>query len=53
MPTRKRMMRDEALPQVKAQKMEHPKHSTNFSKRRNERFSVAGAKAFAPKTPKA
>ena len=42
MPTRKRMIRDEALPQVRAQKKEHAKHSDHFSKKRNERFSVLG-----------
>jgi hypothetical protein len=42
MATRKRMIREEALPQVKAQKKEHAKHSDHFSKKRNERFSVLG-----------
>ncbi len=45
MPTRKRNMRDEALPQVRAQKLEHAKHSDHFSKKRNERFSVQGTRA--------
>ena len=44
MPTRKRMIRDEALPQVRAQKKEHAKHSDHLSaeQKRNERFSVLG-----------
>lgn len=45
MPTRKRVIRDEPLPQVRAQKLEHAKHSDNFSKRRNERFSVQAVRA--------
>ena len=39
---RKGTTRDEAIPQVKAQKLEHPKHSAKFSKKRNERFSIQG-----------
>ena len=42
MSTRKPNIRDEALPQVQAQKKEHAKHSDHFSKKRNERFSVLG-----------
>lgn len=43
MPRRKRLIRDEALPEIRAQKKEHPKHSENFSKKRNKRFTVQGA----------
>ena len=45
MATRKRMIRDEAIPQVRAQKLEHAKHSDHFSKKRNERFSVQALRA--------
>lgn len=50
MPLRKRMIKDEAIPQVKAQQIQHPKHSERFSKKRNERFSVQAVRT--PKSPK-
>lgn len=43
MATRKRTVRQEPLPQVKAQKKEHAKHSDHFSKKRDERLSVLGS----------
>lgn len=49
---RKRMNRDEAIPQVKAQKLEHPKHSENFSKKRNERFSIQAVSTKGTKPDK-
>ena len=50
MPTRKGLVREQALPQLRAGKLDHTKHSRNFSKKRNERFSVEGARA--PKAQK-
>jgi hypothetical protein len=51
MPTRKRLIRDEAIPQIRAQKLDHAKHSEHFSKKRNERFSLQGSQAPRPKKP--
>jgi len=45
MPLRKRLMRDEPLPQVTALKQGHTKHSARASKKRNERFSIQGLRA--------
>lgn len=50
MSLRKRINREEPIPQVAAQKREHPKHSSRYSKKRNERFSIqALATPPAPK----
>jgi len=54
MSLRKRINREEPLPEVMAQKRDHPKHSEFFSKKRNERFSIVGVhttKAPPPKRP--
>ena len=51
MSRRKRMIQDEAIPQVKAQKLEHAKHSDHYSKKRNARFSVQGLGSGQAPTP--
>ena len=50
MPTRKRLIRDEPIPEIKALKKEHAKHSANYSKKRNERFTVQGFRQQRAKT---
>jgi hypothetical protein len=49
---RKRINREEPMPEVMAQKREHPKHSENFSKKRNERFSIRGLQTRITSKPK-
>lgn len=41
MSLRKRIIRDEPIPQVAALKKGHAKHSACYSKKRNERFGTA------------
>ena len=46
MPHRKRQVREEPISQVRAQQLGHPKHSANFSKKRNERFSISAVRTI-------